>query len=264
MPDPVSRFNRVRASEVPRFLNISPSSNFSVDSYMKVLITKSEILQKKARDLIPCECYYCKKPFTVTKNTVLRGFKGSKNVKFCSRTCSYIASSFRVISVSCKNCNVSFSKKERNPQVFCSQRCSAIYNNNLREYLKPPRKYNSCLNCKSDCIKKFCSRGCHVLYCFNRKIQLWKNGELKGYSGTSIKLIQSIRRFLFKKYGNKCAECGWGKTNLFTNRIPLEVHHIDGNSKNCKEENLLLLCPSCHSLTNNFRSRNKQNSRKHR
>lgn len=40
--------------------------------------------------------------------------------------------------------------------------------------------------------------------------------------------------------------------------IPLEVHHIDGNHYNNDITNLQLLCPNCHSLTDNFRGkRNK-------
>lgn len=30
---------------------------------------------------------------------------------------------------------------------------------------------------------------------------------------------------------------------------PLEIEHIDGNALNNKEDNLILLCPNCHSLT---------------
>ena len=52
--------------------------------------------------------------------------------------------------------------------------------------------------------------------------------------------------------------------NLFTKKIPLEVEHIDGNSQNNKEENLTLLCPSCHSLTKTYKGANKGKGRKHR
>ena len=38
--------------------------------------------------------------------------------------------------------------------------------------------------------------------------------------------------------------------------IPLEIHHIDGNHKNNKLENLQILCPNCHSLTTNYRGKN--------
>jgi HNH endonuclease len=42
------------------------------------------------------------------------------------------------------------------------------------------------------------------------------------------------------------------------NKIPLELHHIDGNSKNNDISNIELLCPNCHALTDNYRGRNKK------
>lgn len=51
-----------------------------------------------------------------------------------------------------------------------------------------------------------------------------------------------------------CNECGidtWhGKT------IPLELDHINGKSQDNRIENLRLLCPNCHSLTDTWRGRN--------
>ena len=44
-------------------------------------------------------------------------------------------------------------------------------------------------------------------------------------------------------------------------QIPLEVHHIDGDKTNNKLENLQLLCPNCHSLTETYRGANRGNSR---
>lgn len=40
--------------------------------------------------------------------------------------------------------------------------------------------------------------------------------------------------------------------------IPLafELHHIDGNRHNHKLDNLRILCPNCHSLTDTYRGRN--------
>ena len=43
--------------------------------------------------------------------------------------------------------------------------------------------------------------------------------------------------------------------------MPLEIHHIDGNHKNNHLENLQILCPNCHALTNNYRGRNIINNR---
>lgn len=39
------------------------------------------------------------------------------------------------------------------------------------------------------------------------------------------------------------------------NPIPLELHHIDGNHENNNLDNIQLLCPNCHSLTDNYRGK---------
>lgn len=39
--------------------------------------------------------------------------------------------------------------------------------------------------------------------------------------------------------------------------IPLELNHIDGNKYNHKLENLEVLCPNCHAMTETYRGRNK-------
>ena len=59
----------------------------------------------------------------------------------------------------------------------------------------------------------------------------------------------------------KCEKCGWGEMNEYSNTVPLEIHHKDGDCTNNLIENLELLCPNCHSLTENFGSLNKESKR---
>ena len=73
-----------------------------------------------------------------------------------------------------------------------------------------------------------------------------------------------IRRYLFEKYNSKCQRCDWGEVNSFTKLVPLQVHHIDGNCTNNNEDNLQLLCPNCHSLTDTYGSLNANSSRTYR
>ena len=88
----------------------------------------------------------------------------------------------------------------------------------------------------------------------------WKNELVNGMRGkTSIS--RHIRKYLFEKYNNACARCGWSKINPHTNNIPLEIEHLDGNFQNNKEDNLILICPNCHSLTSTYRALNKGNGR---
>lgn len=37
--------------------------------------------------------------------------------------------------------------------------------------------------------------------------------------------------------------------------IPLELHHVNGNRQDNRDENLKIICPNCHSLTDNYAGR---------
>lgn len=56
---------------------------------------------------------------------------------------------------------------------------------------------------------------------------------------------------VLEEQNGKCS-CGLG-SEWNGKPITLELHHIDGNPKNNKKENLSILCPNCHSQTDNFR-----------
>ncbi|MEP6774905.1 MAG: HNH endonuclease signature motif containing protein [Chloroflexota bacterium] len=59
----------------------------------------------------------------------------------------------------------------------------------------------------------------------------------------------------------KCQECGWSK-RAADGRLPLELHHVDGDSYDNRLENLLILCPNCHSLKDNHRGLSKGKMRR--
>lgn len=62
----------------------------------------------------------------------------------------------------------------------------------------------------------------------------------------------AVRHRLVEERGHRCESCGldvWmGKP------IPLEAHHIDGNTQNNCRDNVKILCPNCHSQTPDWRS----------
>lgn len=120
-------------------------------------------------------------------------------------------------------------------------------------------KVNYCLNCGKTIKlnRKFCDTKCQQEYIFKEYIKSWKEGKVNGLSG-EYSLSKRIRRFLFEKNNYRCEKCGWGEKNIYTNTLPLEIHHIDGDYTNNKEENLQVLCPNCHSLTETHKSHNKK------
>ena len=67
----------------------------------------------------------------------------------------------------------------------------------------------------------------------------------------------SIRNLLIK-YKFKIHQCECCKlTEWMNKKIPLELHHVDGNNRNHKLENLQLLCPNCHTITDGYSGRKK-------
>ena len=106
----------------------------------------------------------------------------------------------------------------------------------------------------------YCSQECANLDKKENKIQSWLNGEYNGIIGSN-QLSKTIREYLLEKNNYSCELCGWNKINPVTKKCPLEIHHIDGNYLNNSNENLQVLCPNCHSLTENYKALNKNSDR---
>lgn len=71
--------------------------------------------------------------------------------------------------------------------------------------------------------------------------------------GKKIKSAQAVKAIVALR-GHQCESCGL--TEWKEQPIPLEIHHIDGKELNSELSNLILLCPNCHALTDNYRGRN--------
>ena len=97
--------------------------------------------------------------------------------------------------------------------------------------------------------------------------QAWNKGN-KGNGKPRIKLEDILQKnSYFQSYKLKkrlfsanlkpqhCEECGWNK-KAPDGRLPLELDHINGDSKDNRIENLRILCPNCHSLKPTHRGKN--------
>lgn len=158
----------------------------------------------------------------------------------------------------CEYCDNLFTSLISENRKFCSKSCSASFNNKLHIKRVKENNFNGkCANC--DCEKnnkryKYCSHSCQ--HEFKRK-EIFKKIE----NGDTTLFHRNYKKYLIHIHGEKCMKCGWGVKNKFSDKIPIEMEHIDGNSENNNLDNLELLCPNCHSLTSTYKGLNKGNGR---
>ena len=79
-------------------------------------------------------------------------------------------------------------------------------------------------------------------------------GKYPNYPTYKLKL----RLFEEGYFEDKCCRCGWNKKASGAKYTPCELHHKDGDYSNHFLDNLEIICPNCHSLTENYRAKNKK------
>ena len=136
---------------------------------MKPLYTLDEFNNSKSFDKLPMECELCGKTFYAEKANVKFEQKHTERnrLRFCSIKCNSLNRENKII-FNCKNCNkecsriISETKSKNQKNLFCSNSCSATYNNLHKE--DRIKKLKMCAWCKKEFetnhTKKYCSKNC--------------------------------------------------------------------------------------------------------
>jgi mannose-6-phosphate isomerase-like protein (cupin superfamily) len=212
--------------------------------------------RKKVYPELTIVCKYCNNDFVVKY--------GERDRKFCSKECQ-ISGGFRKNSPTvsqkkhnslCVVCKEEFS--HYGERVTCGRGCSSKLLSSSRigdgnpNFKKEEDKSSSlCVKCGEEFSytryglhkgqeRKFCSKDCKDGFDTRLLIQ---DNELYTNNKQYSKDWRKIRSSIIER-DKQCVLC-----NSDGGSFPLEVHHIDDDSLNNNESNLVTLCKRCHNLT---------------
>jgi hypothetical protein len=108
----------------------------------------------------------------------------------------------------------------------------------------------SCINCYLKIVGYF-NKGLKRSKEIRSKYSLAKGGTGTPYENYDYPIkFYELREQIRKRDNHGCQLCGCSQIK---NGKQLDVHHIDYNKDNCKENNLISLCMNCHRKTNSNR-----------
>lgn len=123
----------------------------------------------------------------------------------------------------------------------------------------------NCINCGIEVAKgytklnKYCSNKCQFDYQSRLKLNEWLEGRYFNKKGNPPNVA---KEWIKQKQNNACLHCGITEWN--NKPITFQFDHIDGNSDNNTPENIRMLCPNCHSQTETYGVKNKNNANSYR
>ena len=136
-----------------------------------------------------------------------------------------------------------------------------------RREINPSETFNKkstkvCVFCGKPLIgkahsSKYCNRQCMFNHRFEQLLNRYNSGENVSVMNT---IPDSLKNYLLEQQEYKCSRCGFEGYNPKTGNTILQVHHKDGNSQNNTKDNIEIICPNCHAMTDTFMALNIGNA----
>jgi len=216
-------------------------------------------------------CAKCQTIFDADSREIRRG-----NGKYCSRSCSAKSRGKATPKEPNRECawcgkriyrriesksGLYFCSKEHQNLSFVSPEIPIKPGPTGHPYRKPPFQCCWLFGCQSHTYEYYCQthKNIESLICD------WLNGDNEAtLSGRHQSTALWVKKMLVWIRGDRCEECGFDEKHPTFGTSIIQMDHRDGNSTNNLIENLRLLCPNHHAMTDTYGSRNKAVGRHHR
>lgn len=224
----------------------------------------------KANRYCSRNCFYSDKTFlhnNMLSNQTLKAYqkeygswmKGKKNMGFGFKkgNISWNAGKHKTITFICLNCGKKITKQGYRDRKYCSHKCRAEHWRGKNSPSYKPESYikKQCLFCGKEFITRpkytnkglgiFCSTKCASDYRTGDKNPSWKGG--KSFEPYPPEFNSLLKRKIKERDNYICKLCGVPEAECL---IPLNIHHINYNKGDCRFDNLISLCNTCHLKTN--------------
>lgn len=182
----------------------------------------SPIRKQRSTEKITKLCMHCNSSFIVPNYR-------KETSKFCYRSCGALYVRKEIIA-DCVICGRKFThiSSRANKAKYCSRECYHIAQSYNGRTIFTCQHCNKKFKGPKSTNRKFCSKRC-----VNKA-----NKETWKPSFSTARKSMIARGMI-----SKCEKCGYNKEPKI-----LGVHHKDENRNNNELSNLIVLCPTCHSL----------------
>lgn len=246
------------SKEIEYVRNIAKQINFDLNTYKERKHPKRYCLQC-GKELKYNQLKFCSNSCSASFNNKLREPMSDEVREKISNTLKS-KNNKKVIKEKTKRyCLICGKELTGKRKSYCSKECSQ---QRSQIYYKTVGIHKKCDYCGKEFIgntnRKYCSNKCSTSK--RNEILINKFLNCEQINDGNSTLPRTIRDFLYKKANYKCEVCGYEGYNIKTKKTILQIHHIDGNSKNNSPDNLQVICPNCHAKTENYMALNKGKS----
>ena len=246
------------SKEIEYVKNIAKQINFDLNIYKERKHPKKHCLQC-GKELKYGQLKFCSNSCSASFNNKLREPMSDEVREKISNTLKNKNNKKAIKEKAKKYCLICGRELIGRIKSYCSKECRLKSNG---VYYRTVGVIKKCNYCGKEFIggndRKYCSTKCSTLQ--RNEILLKKFLNHEQINNGNNALPSTIREFLYKKNNYKCELCGYEGYNIKTGKTILQIHHIDGNSKNNYPDNLQVICPNCHAKTENYMALNKGKS----